>query len=462
MTLWQADEEKSPADRVLDFTSSLELDYRLYPYDIRASVAWAEALAAAGVLSEKQLKSIVNTLREIKEELDREELELDPGLEDIHMNIEKELTDRLPEDGPRLHFGRSRNDQVLVDVKLYLRDEVQQIQDDLAGLLSVLVDRAGKHTATYLPGYTHLQPAQPISLAHYLLAYFQKFRRDFNRLRQCYKELEVLPLGSGALAGSGVEIDRQTLAEELDFSTISQNSLDAVSERDFMLDIIHALTQLSIHASRLCEDWIIWSSPGFEFCKFSDEFTTGSSIMPQKQNPDVAELIRGQTGRLTGALQGLITVLKAQPLAYNRDLQEDKFHTFTAVDCVKSWMDLLVEMVNTVEFKPAKMKQAFEKGYPGATDLADYLVERGVAFRQAHNDVRLLVERANEKEKRLEELELSDLKEVNETFEKDVFELLNPESSTARRNLPGGTGSVSVKHQLSEAQNWLVDHGYLG
>ncbi len=462
MTLWQADDEKSPDDRVLAFTSSLEVDYRLYPYDIRASIAWAEALADAGALAPDQKERIVDSLREIKDELDRDELELDPELEDIHMNIEKELTERLPEDGPRLHFGRSRNDQVLVDVKLYLRDEVHQLQEQLAGLLDVLSGRAGDHLDTYLPGYTHLQPAQPISLAHYLLAYFQKFRRDFARLQKCYEALDELPLGSGALAGSGVDIDRQKLAQELDFSSISKNSLDAVSERDFMFDILNALTQLSVHASRLCEDWILWSTPGFDFLEFADEFTTGSSIMPQKQNPDVAELIRGQTGRLTGALQGLITVVKAQPLAYNRDLQEDKVHTFAAVDCVKSWLGLLGEMVNTVEFKTENMQEALESGYPGATDLADYLVEKGVAFRQAHNDVRKLVEGAFAEGKRLEELELSDLKQVNEEFEEEVFNLLSAEESTARRNLPGGTGAGAVKDQLEAARSWLVDHGYFG
>ncbi|MGM0381764.1 MAG: argininosuccinate lyase [bacterium] len=461
MTLWQADGEVSPDEAVLGFTSSLAVDRRLYPYDIRASIAWARSLADVDVLSESQLKAIVETLTEIKEELDRGELELDPELEDIHMNIEEELTRRLPEDGPRLHFGRSRNDQILVDVKLYLRDEVQAIQKSLSSVLESLAGRAREHQETYLPGFTHLQPAQPISLAHYLMAYFQKFRRDFNRLQDCYRSLGVMPLGSGALAGSGVEVDRELLVERLDFSTISKNSLDAVSERDFMVDIIHALTQLSVHASRLCEDWILWSSPGFGFCQFADEFTTGSSIMPQKQNPDVAELIRGQTGRLTGALQGLLTVLKAQPLAYNRDLQEDKVHTFRAVDCVKSWLDLLGEMITTVEFKEENMLEALEEGYPGATDLADYLVNKGIAFRRAHNDVRKLVQQAVEDEKRLDELELSEYKNINEAFEQDVFELLSPEKSVARRNLPGGTGPVSVNRQLEEARSWLVDHGYI-
>lgn len=461
MTLWQSNNENSPGEGVLAFTSSLEVDYRLYPYDIRASIAWARALVEAGALSSGQLEKITEALNDIKEELDNGELELDPELEDIHMNIENELTDRLPEVGPRLHFGRSRNDQVLVDVKLYLRNELQALEQKLGNVLESLVSRAREHLDTYLPGYTHLQPAQPISLAHYLLAYFQKFRRDSNRLHRCYKPLGVMPLGSGALAGSGVNVDRETLADHLDFTSISKNSLDAVSERDFMVDIIHALTQLSLHASRLCEDWVLWSSSEFNFCRFSEKFTTGSSIMPQKNNPDVAELIRGQTGRLTAALQGLITVIKAQPLAYNRDLQEDKIHTFTAVDCVNSWLGLLGEMISTVEFNKENMKQALERGYPEATDLADYLVEKGVAFRQAHNDVREIVQEAARRDQKLEELDLAEYQQVNEVFEKDIFELFSPEQSAIRRNLPGGTGPVSVEHQLEEAKNWLVEYGYI-
>ncbi|MFP4686735.1 MAG: argininosuccinate lyase, partial [bacterium] len=382
-------------------------------------------------------------------------------LEDIHMNIESELINRLGDSGARLHFGRSRNDQVLVDVKLYLRDVLIELQNKLAAVMKQLVNRATESTQVYLPGFTHLQPAQPVSLAHYLLAFFQKFRRDFKRLRGCFEAVDVLPLGSGALAGSGVEIDRQGLAEDLGFGRISENSLDAVSERDFMLDILNALSQMGIHASRLCEDWIIWASPSFGFCEFDEQFTTGSSIMPQKKNPDIAELIRGRTSRPISSLVGLLTLLKAQPLTYNRDLQEDKVHLFSGIDCVCEWLGLLERMIETMRFDEDKMADALTRGYPEATDLADYLVEKGVPFRKAHNDLREIVLNAINKEKRLGELGLDDFQAVNKRFEQDLFELLDPESSLARRNLPGGTGPQSVDKQLEEARTWLLDRDYL-
>ncbi len=461
MTLWRSGSELEPSSELLKFTSSLEIDYRLYPYDIRASKAWAAALEEAGAIDDQQRESINRELDNIKEELDSGELELDPELEDIHMNIESILINRLGDTGARLHFGRSRNDQVLVDVKLYLRDVLIELQKNVTGVMKQLLDQAEKNEETYMPGFTHLQPAQPISLAHYLMAFFQKLKRDFRRLRSCFDAVDVLPLGSGALAGSGLAINREQLAQELGFSRISENSLDAVSERDFMVDILHALSQLGIHASRLCEDWIIWASPSFGFCEFDDKFTTGSSIMPQKRNPDIAELIRGRTARPISSLHGLLTVLKAQPLTYNRDLQEDKVHLFSAIDCVSEWLPLLAGMVETMRFNSERMSEALEKGYPEATDLADYLVEKGVPFRKAHNQLREIVLMAINKDKRLEELDLSDYHAVNKQFEEDLFELLSPAASLSRRDLPGGTGPVSVKNQIDAARTWLLDRDYL-
>ena len=458
MTLWSSQGETRPASDVLRFTESIEIDERLYPYDIRATKVWGEALATAGAIAHSDYEKIAGTLDQIKQELDEGSFELDPDKEDIHMNIEAELIDRLGDAGARIHYGRSRNDQILVDVKLYLKDVLDDLQAELVRLLEAFVGRAEEHKETFLPGYTHLQPAQPLRLSHYLMAYFQKFRRDWERLEDTRKRLDVLPLGSAALAGSGVDVDREFLARELGFSEYSKNSLDAVSERDFMVDILHGLGQIGLHASRLCEDWILWTSSNFGFAEMDSTYTTGSSIMPQKQNPDVAELIRGHSGRLLGHLQGLMTVLKAQPLAYNRDLQEDKVHLFSAIDSVESWLPLLRGMVETIEFKPDVMKQALDQGYLEATDLADYLVEKGVPFREAHHAVREVVQKAVKAEKHLRELPLEEYLEIHDQFDPTVFQLMDPVESTKRRDLPGGTGPTAVTQQIDAAHAWLKDH----
>ena len=458
MPLWEASDEEGPSSDVLQFTESLEVDYRLFPYDIEASIVWAEALATAGAIKHSEFEEIRDTLMDIGEELENGDLELDPDLEDIHMNIESELIDRLGDTGAKIHYGRSRNDQILVDVKLYLKDVLDTFQDQLADLLEALLDRAEDHKEDHLPGFTHLQPAQPIRLAHYLLAYFEKFKRDHERLEEAYDRVDALPLGSAALAGSGVSVDREFIARELGFETTTKNSLDAISERDFMVDVLHAFAQLGIHASRLCEDWILWSSPSFNFCTFDDRFTTGSSIMPQKKNPDVAELIRGQSGRLNGSLQGLLTVLKAQPMAYNRDLQEDKVHLFNAIDSLEKWLPLLGQMIGTVQFNTDVMQEALEDGHPEATDLADYLVEKGVPFREAHNLVRDVVQKAEEAGERLPELSLEDYHEIDSRFDPSIFKLMDADKSPRRRDLPGGTGPSSVNQQIDRAHAWLSDN----
>lgn len=458
MTLWEASDEGGPSDEVLAFTQSLAVDHRLYPYDIEASIVWSEALAIAGAIPHSDFEAIEETLNDLKDELDAGEFELDPDLEDIHMNIEQELIDRLGDTGAKIHYGRSRNDQILVDVKLYLKDVLGEVQSDLKELLSSLLERAEEHKETFLPGYTHLQPAQPIRLAHYFLAFLSKFQRDFKRLEQAMEFTDVLPLGSAALAGSGVNVDREFIARELGFSRTTDNSLDAVSERDFMVETIHALTQIGLHASRLCEDLIIWSNPAFGFCRMDDRFTTGSSIMPQKQNPDVAELIRGHSGRLQGSLQGLLTLLKAQPLAYNRDLQEDKVHLFTAVDSVTEWLPLLAQMIETANFDPEAMDEALGVGYLEATDLADHLVEKGIPFREAHEIVRKVVEKASDADKTLSELSLDEYHEIDTRFDPSIFKLFDPEESTRRRDIPGGTGPTSINQQIDRAKAWLSDH----
>ncbi len=457
MTLRECSGKEDPSRDILEFTESLEADYRLFPYDIEASIVWAETLANAGAITHSEFKELREALNEIGEDIRSGTLQLDPNLEDIHMNIESELIDRLGDTGAKIHYGRSRNDQVLVDVKLYLRDVLEQFKEELVEVLRSLIDRAEDHKETFLPGYTHLQPAQPIRLAHYLLAYFEKFKRDYQRLEQALDRVNVLPLGSAALAGSGVQVDREFLARELGFEQTSHNSLDAVSERDFMVQVLHAFAQLGTHASRLCEDWVLWSSPSFDFCEFDDRFTTGSSIMPQKKNPDVAELIRGQTGRLYGSLQGLLTVLKAQPTAYNRDLQEDKVHLFSAVDSLNDWLPLLGDMIQTVTFNTESMEEALDRGYPESTDLADYLVEKGVPFREAYNLVRKAVRRAEEEGKSLDELSLEAYHEIDSRFDASIFKLISPAESTRRRDIPGGTGPSSINQQIDRANAWLSD-----
>ncbi len=456
MTLWRSSEESGPGESMLDFTSSLDLDRRLYPYDIRGSIAWARALERLGVYEPGESQQVVDTLNAIKAELDAGELQLDPGLEDIHMNIEAELTERLPELGSRLHTGRSRNDQVLVDVKLYLKDCTTDLETGILTLLKALLGKAEGETETPLPGATHLQPAQPVSLSHYLLAFFEKFRRDYCRLQKIKDELDVLPLGSGALAGSGFKIDRQFLADQLDFARLSRNSLDAVSERDFMLDYLHSLTTLALHASRLAEDWITWSTPAFDFCQLAEQYTTGSSIMPQKKNPDALELIRGRSSRLFAAYQGMASLLKAQPLAYNRDLQEDKFHLFRALDAL-SWLKLLPEIISTTTFNRKKMAAATEVNFLAATDLADYLVEKGEPFRRAHNIVRELVEKARRQEKKLSQLDLNEYQSLSAKFEQDIYDYIDPLACMERRDVYGGTAPRRVRAALAEAGDWLQE-----
>ncbi len=455
MTLWQSSAELGPDQGLLQFTGSLELDSRLFKYDIEGSVAWAEALEKAGIYNSDELQTVTQTLREIELDIERGQLQLDPQLEDIHMNIEAQLTSRLPDLGPRLHTGRSRNDQVLVDVKLYLRDQLAELKQELRQLLQAFVDRAAGEQRTVLPGFTHLQPAQPVTLAHYLMAFFEKFRRDYQRLDRGNQGLKTLPLGSGALAGSGYSIDREFLARRLGFAEPSRNSLDTVSERDFIFDLLHGLTVLALHASRLSEDWIIWSSPTFGFCRLEDSFTTGSSIMPQKKNPDILELIRGQAGRLLAAYQGLGSLLKAQPLAYNRDLQEDKFYLFIALDTVRSWLPLLARLVSSVRFNRDTMAAAAGKNFLAATDLADYLTERGVEFRRAHNIVRQLVELARKTDRKLEQLTTEELTAASSLLGDEVRQLLQPQASLERREIIGGTGPRVVQQAVERATDWL-------
>ena len=370
--LWGGRFQKETDKLVEDFHSSISFDQRLYRQDIRGSQAHARMLGKTGIISEKEAEQIIQGLEEILAHIEEGRLEFEVGAEDIHMNIEKVLIDRIGQVGKKLHTARSRNDQVALDTRLYLKEEIRSIQSLLINLQETLLRLSREHLDTIMPGYTHLQKAQPITYAHYLMAYFQMFKRDWERLEDCYGRTDVLPLGSGALAGTTFPIDRQMVAEELGFAAISENSLDAVSDRDYVIEFIAAVSLLMMHLSRFCEEIILWSSDEFRFLELDDAYSTGSSIMPQKKNPDVAELIRGKTGRVYGHLMALLTVLKSLPLAYNKDLQEDKEALFDTVDTAKKCLLIFTPMLKSLKVNRDRMLEAARSGFTNATDMADY------------------------------------------------------------------------------------------
>jgi argininosuccinate lyase len=450
---------KKAADRMVDqYTASIPYDWRLYPYDIAGSIAHARMLAKQGIISDKEAETIVLGLNGIKEEFALGQFLFKAELEDIHMHIEARLVEKVGEVGGKLHTARSRNDQVALDMRLFTKDAIANTLVELGGLQKALVGLAETNKEVVIPGYTHLQVAQPVLLAHHLLAYFEMLQRDTARFIDCLKRVDVMPLGSGALAGVAYNIDRQFLAKELGFSQVSQNSLDAVSDRDFILEYQAAASFCMMHLSRLAEEIIIWSSAEFGFIELDQAYATGSSIMPQKQNPDVAELARGKTGRVYGNLMALLTTMKALPLAYNRDLQEDKEGFFDTVDTLLSTLNILSGLVKTLKIKPEKARQALDKGYILATDLADYLVKKGMAFRAAHEAVAKLVAYAIEQDKSFGELKLAGYKKFSKLFEKDVFSI-TIESSLAARDVTGGTAPKQVAKALAAAKKAIGDRG---
>jgi argininosuccinate lyase len=450
---------KKAADRMVDqYTASIPYDWRLYPYDIAGSIAHAGMLARQGIISDKEADTIIIGLNGIKEEFALGQFVFKAELEDIHMHIEARLMEKIGEAGGKLHTARSRNDQVALDMRLFTKDAIANTLVELGGLQKALVALAGANKEVVIPGYTHLQVAQPVLLAHHLLAYFEMLQRDTARFIDCLKRVDVMPLGSGALAGVAYNVDRQFLAKELGFSRVSQNSLDAVSDRDFILEYEAAASLCMMHLSRLAEEIILWSSAEFSFIELDEAYATGSSIMPQKQNPDVAELARGKTGRVYGNLMALLTTMKALPLAYNRDLQEDKEGFFDTVDTLLSTLNIFSGMVKTVKVKPEKARQALDKGYILATDLADYLVKKGMAFRAAHEAVAKLVAYAIEQDKSFSELKLTGYKKFSKLFEKDVFSI-TIESSLAARDVTGGTAPKQVAKALAAAKKAIGDRG---
>ena len=436
---------------VAEYTASIPFDWRLYHYDIAGSIAHAKMLAKQGIISAEEAEIIIDGLADIGGEIEQGKFDFKPELEDIHMAIEARLIEKVGEVGGKLHTARSRNDQVALDLRLFTKEAISETLAGLRELQRALINLAEANKSAVMPGYTHLQSAQPVLLAHHLLAYFEMFQRDIDRFSDCLRRTDVMPLGSGALAGVAYDIDREFLAGELGFSRISRNSIDAVSDRDFMLEYEAAASVGMMHLSRLAEEIILWSSAEFDFIELDEAYATGSSIMPQKKNPDVAELARGKAGRIYGRLMALLTTMKALPLAYNRDMQEDKEGFFDTVETLLSTLEVFAGMVATVRVKAENMGRALKQGYILATDLADYLVKKGEAFRTAHDIVGRLVSYAAGKGKSFDELSLTEYKDFSPLFGKDVYSI-TVESSIAARDITGGTAPKQVERALAAAK----------
>jgi argininosuccinate lyase len=431
------------------FTESVSFDARLAPYDIVGSIAHARMLGRQGIISKSDAGKIVKALKEIEKEVGSGKFVFRKGLEDVHMNIEAALIKKAGPVGGKLHTARSRNDQVALDLRLYLRDEVKKIAVLVRKLQKALVLVAEKRMGVIMPGYTHLQRAQPVLLSQHLLAYVEMLDRDHDRIEDALKRINVLPLGAGALAGTSLPIDRGSVAKELGFKSVASNSMDAVSDRDFVLETAFVLSLVMAHLSRFGEEIVLWSSGEFGFISLPDAYATGSSIMPQKKNPDVAELVRGKAGRVFGNLMALLTIVKSLPLAYNRDLQEDKPPIFDSVDTVKASLSVLAEMVPKLRFDEARMSEFASRGYSTATDVAEYLVRRGVPFREAHEVTGRLVAYCIKSGKELHELSLAGFRKHSPRFDKGVFACIGAEDSVSSRNSEGGTSSKQVKKQLA-------------
>ncbi|HRD49480.1 MAG: argininosuccinate lyase [Candidatus Competibacter sp.] len=441
---------------VAAFTASVGFDRRMYRQDINGSIAHARMLQRIGVLSSSDCAAIVTGLEQIRAEIERGEFAWSVALEDVHMNIEARLTERIGDAGKRLHTGRSRNDQVATDIRLYLRDAIDAILIELKRLQGGLAALALREADTIMPGFTHLQVAQPVTLGHHLLAWFEMLKRDYERLVDCRKRVNFMPLGAAALAGTSYPLDRHYTAQLLDFSAPCANSLDAVSDRDFAIEFTAAAAILMTHLSRMAEELVLWSSAQFDFIDLPDRFCTGSSIMPQKKNPDVPELVRGKVGRVNGHLVALLTLMKSQPLAYNKDNQEDKEPLFDTVDTVQGCLRAFADMIPALRPKRDNMFQAARRGFATATDLADYLVRKGVPFRDAHEIVGKAVRLGVETGRDLADMALKELQEFSPLIQDDVFAVLSLEGSVAARNVLGGTAPERVREAAALAQTWVV------
>jgi argininosuccinate lyase len=447
--LWGGRFTEATNELVEQFTASIPYDWRLYPYDIAGSMVHAAMLGRQGIIPKKEVDRIIRGLEEIRKEIVAGTFEFSVELEDIHMNIENRLIEKIGPTGGKLHTARSRNDQVALDIRMFLRDEIAEIHALLTALQAVIVHLAERHSDVVLPGYTHLQRAQPVLFGHHLLAYYEMFERDRGRLEDCFRRVNVMPLGAGALAGTVLPIDRKFVAKQLGFSGVCENSMDAVSDRDFAIEFVAACAQIMMHLSRLSEEIIIWSSSEFGFITISDAFTTGSSIMPQKKNPDVAELTRGKTGRVYGNLMALLTLMKGLPLAYNRDMQEDKEPILGASDTVTVSLSVFIEMLKGVSIHKETMRKAAEDGFITATDLADYLVRKGMPFRKAHEIVGRAVLRATELGCGLVDMPIGEYTKLSPLILKDVYDSLSVEASVRRRTSYGGTAPSNLRKRLT-------------
>lgn len=455
--MWAGRFSKEVDSKVNAFNSSISFDGRMYGHDIIGSIAHATMLGKCGIISPEDSEALVKELKNVLKEIDEGKLQLDMNAEDIHMFIESVLTERLGDTGKRLHTARSRNDQVALDIRLYLRDETEKIKTLLKNLIDALCDIAEKHTETVMPGYTHLQRAQPITFAHHLMAYAQMFLRDIDRLNDAEKRMNLCPLGSGALAGTTYPIDRDFTAEFLRFGGATVNSLDGVSDRDFCIELASAISLIMTHLSRFSEEIILWCSWEFKFIELDDAYATGSSIMPQKKNPDVTELIRGKCARVIGDNMNLLTMMKGLPLAYNKDMQEDKEAVFDAVDNVKLCLSTFIPMLETMSVYKENMRNAAAKGFINATDCADYLVKKGMAFRDAYKITGGLVALCIEKKTDLEHLPMEDYKSRSELFDDDVYEAISLDTCVNMRSSKGGPSPESVREQIKCTKKTLND-----
>lgn len=455
MKMWAGRFSKEVDDRVNDFNSSIRFDARMFEQDIAGSMAHAQMLGAQGIIEKVDADRICDGLAGILDDLKSGALPFDPNAEDIHMFVEQVLTERIGDTGKRLHTARSRNDQVALDIRLYLRDEMKTVSSLLFDLVAELADKAGEHLETVMPGYTHLQRAQPVTFAHHLMAYANMFMRDLSRIQDACARMDFLPLGSGALAGTTYPIDRQLAARKLGFSGVTANSLDGVSDRDFCIELCSALSMVMMHLSRFSEEIVAWCSWEFKFIELDDAFATGSSIMPQKKNPDVAELVRGKTGRVYGDLMALLTVMKGLPLAYNKDMQEDKEVAFDAMDTVKNCLSLFTGMLKTMKFRKDRMAASAMNGFTNATDAADYLVGKGVPFRDAHSIVGRLVLYCIEKNTSIDKLSLEELKEISDEFEGDIYEAVSLKTCVEKRLTIGAPGPSAMREAVEKNKAYL-------
>ena len=453
--LWGGRFSDATAASVETFTESISYDQRLYRHDIMGSKAHARMLARQGLINEKERDAILQGLDDIQAEIEAGAFVFAPELEDIHMNIEQALTDRIGSAGAKLHTARSRNDQVSLGLRLYLRDEAKELDRLLTGIQNGFIDLARKYLGVVMPGYTHMQRAQPVLLSHHLLAYYEMFARDRGRIADCSRRMNLSPLGAAAMAGTGLPIDRESVAEELGFDGVTANSMDTAGDRDFALELLFALSVIQLHLSRLAEELVLWSSREFSFVEIGDRYCTGSSIMPQKKNPDIPELIRGKTGRVTGALISLMMTMKGLPLTYNRDLQEDKEPVFDALDTVKAGLSITSELLANTMFNTNQLQRATIGGFMTATDLADYLVLKNMPFREAHGVVGNVVASCQERNIELMDLTLAELREFSPVIEDDIFEILSVEGSVNSRVSTGGTATSRVEQALERAEQQL-------